>query len=94
LDGTRSLCRIASSAYAVEAMRVTTKEVIVSTLIGGVREIREGGLGVDEGTSCVPSSYIAFPSARDDHGWTGRHSDLPARARGETTKPSSECDTT
>lgn len=41
-DGTRSLCRILSSAYALEARKVITKEVTV-TLIGGERQSNEGG---------------------------------------------------
>ncbi len=52
-DGTCSLCRILSSAYTLEAMKVITKEVTVTTLMAGGtvfdNQTREGGLGVDEG---------------------------------------------
>ena len=54
-------------------------------------EIREGGLGVAEEPSCVPGSYI----------WRFHQREMvmgelagPARARGEVTNPTSECDTT
>lgn len=48
-DGRRSLCRILSSAYALEARKEITKEVTV-TLISGGRKSNEGGwVGVAEG---------------------------------------------
>jgi hypothetical protein len=46
-------------------MKVRTKEVTVTTLIGvGIvfdNRTREGGLGVDEGSNSIPSGYIALP---------------------------------
>jgi hypothetical protein len=46
-------------------MKVRTKEMTVTTLIGvGIvfdDQMREGGLGADEGSNSVPSGYIALP---------------------------------
>lgn len=66
-------------------MKVRTKEVTVTTLIGvGIvfdNQTREGGLGVDGGSNSEPSGYIALPSLREGHDWNDRRSDLLARER-------------
>jgi len=75
-------------------MKVITKEVIVTILIGIVFDNQKtrSGLEIDEGTSSLPSGYIVFPSSRDCHGWNDRPSDVPAKERSETTKPCPEYD--